>query len=91
MKVQADIKNIKLELKNELEHLNLTILNDKNRLSQVIINLISNALKFSDKLTGVIELIVSKNQNNLIKFKIKDNGSGMMKQTINNLGKIYFS
>ena len=48
MKVQADIKNIKLELKNELEHLNLTILNDKNRLSQVIINLISNSLKFTN-------------------------------------------
>ena len=52
------MKNIKLVLKNELEQLNLTILNDKNRLSQVIINLISNALKFTTKITGVIELIV---------------------------------
>ena len=56
MKVQAEIKYIKLEFKNELEIYNLTIINDENRINQVITNLISNAIKFTSSNTGVIEL-----------------------------------
>ena len=48
MKIQADYKKIKIVLINNLEKENISCVNDQNRLNQVIINLISNALKFSE-------------------------------------------
>ncbi len=56
MKVQADQKYINLEIINELEKLDLTIINDSNRFNQVQINLISNALKFCTKDTGQVTI-----------------------------------
>ena len=42
-----------------------------------MINLISNALKFTNKITGEIELRISSFQENLIRISVKDNGLGM--------------
>jgi PAS domain S-box-containing protein len=57
------------------------ILGDKTRLYQIIVNLVGNAIKFTD--TGKVELIVklSKNTENEvgIDFEVKDNGIGIPK------------
>ena len=54
MKVQADLKKKKIVLVNELGGYDISIYNDKNRLSQILINLISNSMKFVSENTGVI-------------------------------------
>ena len=58
MKVQAEFKKIKLILVNRLKGDKLVVKNDQNRLNQVSINLISNAIKFVEKNTGEIYFIV---------------------------------
>jgi PAS domain S-box-containing protein len=52
----------------------LTTVSDANRLSQILENLISNAIKFAPN--GIIEFGANKN-NNKIEFFVKDNGIGI--------------
>jgi len=53
---------------------NLQILGDKNRLRQVLVNLISNAIKYTEK--GKVDIIVEEEPKNVI-IKIKDTGIGI--------------
>ncbi|WP_367752615.1 response regulator [Flavobacterium sp. WC2430] len=73
--------------KNHNNEINVTIdpaipeylIGDKLRFSQIIINLVSNALKFTDN--GMVDisanLIKVENKFNYIEFKIQDNGVGI--------------
>jgi Na+/proline symporter/nitrogen-specific signal transduction histidine kinase len=54
----------------------LTILADRDRLIQVIVNLLSNALKFCDPETGMVELQWAQKGTWAV-FSIRDNGSGI--------------
>lgn len=65
-----------------------TILGDRNRIKQVFINIIDNALKYSDK-GAIIEIsaIVSKKTADVI---IKDSGRGIAKQNLNQITKKFF-
>ena len=85
------MKFIKLNLVNTLENESLAMINDQNRLTQVIINLVSNALKFSTKITGVIDIILRRAGVNLIEISIQDNGIGMKQENIDKLGNIFFT
>jgi len=51
------------------------IISDSNRLQQILMNLISNALKFTDR--GEIALTLSRTQNNILKVTIDDTGIGI--------------
>ena len=53
--------------------------------------MISNALKFTEENIGVIYFIVTRTHENLIDFSIQDNGLGMSKKNIDNLGKMFFT
>ncbi len=74
---RAKAKNIKLI--TQLENLPETVITDANRLRQVLLNLISNAVKFTQ--TGAVTISVSGEQNNNntwdIRFEIEDTGSGI--------------
>lgn len=64
------------------------ILGDKNRLKQILMNLISNAIKFTPQ--GKVELIVDAEINNQSKnvslhFKVKDTGIGIEPDRIDQL------
>lgn len=72
-------KNIMLNYKvnNKNNHI---ILGDKDKIKQVFINIISNAVKFN-KNNGEIEVSINKSKTNII-VKIKDNGLGIKKEDL---------
>ena len=85
IKHQCYSKGIMIKITNNCELL-LTVFSDPRRLMQILINLISNALKFT--LKGYIEIIVNPykfDNYNLIKFEILDTGSGIKKESLPNL------
>lgn len=62
---------------------NITILTDKNRLTQVLSNLIGNSFKFTKQ--GTITFGFRKGINNTISFFVKDTGVGMQKEKANKI------
>jgi len=68
-------KNIKLECK--LEKLPEQVNGDQVKLRQVLINLLGNAVKFTNKGTITLSCSVDKQ---FIKFKVKDSGIGVNKE-----------
>ncbi|MBF0473284.1 MAG: hybrid sensor histidine kinase/response regulator [Nitrospirae bacterium] len=72
-----------LTLISSIDEGDFTLIGDKNRLIQVVINLFSNAIKFTD--FGSITYSISK-KDNKIRCEIKDTGSGIPE---NMLGKIF--
>lgn len=69
-------KGIIFELKVE-PGLSQNFISDRNRIKQVLVNLIGNALKFTSK--GKIEVQVNKvkKEQNFLKFAVKDSGIGI--------------
>jgi len=72
------MKNKQIEFVNSTQE-NLNLWTDKNRVRQVIDNLIQNAIDFTPKNTGRIEIGVSGDDSKLI-FYVKDNGVGIPKE-----------
>jgi PAS domain S-box-containing protein len=82
MKIQALNKNLKLIFKED----NVPeVVIDKDRITQVIMDLINNAIKFTDT-GGLIEVELSGDICHAI-IKVKDNGIGMRKEDIEKLFK----
>ena len=77
--------NNNIEL-NIIDTYNNTIKSDKHRISQILKNLISNALKFTSKGEINIEISKSDNQDLPILINVKDTGIGIPK---NKLTKIF--
>jgi len=73
MKTLFERKKLKLNYVQK-ERLSAYITNDKNRYKQIILNLLSNALKFTIK--GQVDVKVRYEENMLI-TKIRDTGTGM--------------
>ena len=77
------------------EHIEIKLVNtlpvvkgDKTKLQQVFQNLVSNAIKFSDKDKGIIEIdFLSKKDH--YQFSIKDNGIGIEKKFHDKIFKIF--
>jgi len=96
----VDTNNLVNDLINILyipEHIQVKVLNklpiikgDATKLQQVFQNLISNAVKFSDKEQGIIEIDVTKKLEHY-QFSVKDNGIGIEKQFHNKIFKIFHS
>ena len=60
---------------------------DKNRLEQVVINLLNNAIKYSP---GASEVLINVEQeNDKIKVSVKDTGIGMSKGSLNQIFEKY--
>jgi two-component system sensor histidine kinase VicK len=68
----------------------ISINGDKDKLSQVITNLIINAIKFIEKEGGLIT-IIGKRKDNQILLSIKDNGTGISTEIFPNLFSKYVS
>ncbi|CAI2382514.1 unnamed protein product [Moneuplotes crassus] len=68
--LQTNGKGLELKINIEEKLRNMPILSDKQRIKQVLMNLISNALKFTD--TGSITVEVSESNNELEESKIHE-------------------
>lgn len=81
MGVQAEQKNINFQIIKKFE--NRVLIGDVLRISQVLINLLGNALKFTEENGHVIVLVnedLSINNQSTIKFIIKDSGIGIKEE-----------
>jgi signal transduction histidine kinase/DNA-binding response OmpR family regulator len=67
-------KNIQFKVKRDINS-NIQIKTDKGKVTQVLINLLGNAVKFTDK--GCVELRISSANENTLRFDIKDSGIGI--------------
>lgn len=80
-KDDIEAKKIQWSVESNFD-LDITIYEDKTRLEQIFINLISNAVKYTEK--GYIELVVNKvneNENSYtVRFCIKDTGIGIKRE-----------
>jgi CheY-like chemotaxis protein len=70
---KAEEKGLELKM-NIAEDFPKTIIGDPGRLNQILMNLVSNAIKFTEN--GYVEINLSHSQDN-IKFVIKDTGIGI--------------
>ncbi|MDX1959132.1 MAG: ATP-binding protein [Leptospiraceae bacterium] len=63
------------------------IVSDSTRLKQILVNLIGNAIKFTEK--GIIKLKVQKSSENILFFEVIDSGIGIPKEKIDSLFQIF--
>jgi len=79
---KAELKNIDIRLNLDFDNLPMHIIGDQTRLTQILNNLISNALKFTDN-GGRVEILVetkTRTENHiLLLFAVKDSGIGIPK------------
>jgi len=80
-KVAAEEKGLELSLEM---HEKLVIKSDERRTKQVLINFVSNALKFTDK--GKVEMKVAK-KDGKVEVSVRDTGIGIKKETMPKLFK----
>jgi len=86
---QFEQKGLKLTLNAALD-LPPSFSTDQNRLKQILINLIGNALKFTFE--GGVEITVAKDSNpntGFIKFSVSDTGTGIKEEDQGKLFKMY--
>lgn len=86
MKVKAHEKEVFLNL-NISPNVPEEVVGDSNRISQILLNLIGNAIKFTDKgsVTVTIDKIEENNKTAIISFEIKDTGIGIVSNKINSV------
>lgn len=81
LKPLAEQKQLSIDLELPIE--NFTIVNDSNRLRQVLVNLLSNAIKFTE--SGCIEIKVSEFLGTQFTISIKDTGIGIAASEIEHI------
>ncbi|KAL4441634.1 hypothetical protein ABPG74_021566 [Tetrahymena malaccensis] len=79
---KPDIKIIK-----EIQMENTIIQSDSNRLKQIIFNLMTNAIKFTER--GEIKIIVKKSSSNCMSITVQDTGVGIPENLQKKLFKLY--
>ena len=87
MAVKANEKNITLLTEFKTEEI-VNIQGDKNRLRQVLINLVQNAIKFTSE-GGYVVVVVSQGEE-FTTFTVTDNGVGIKKENLNKVLDKFF-
>jgi PAS domain S-box-containing protein len=79
IKINTHDLKVEFTLKNTLEKENISIFSDKQRIKQIILNLLTNAFKFTSG--GSVELGVKQDNQNLTIY-VKDSGIGISEEDI---------
>jgi len=82
LKQKAQEKSIAFILDFSIDR-NLKVFGDKFRLKQILTNLISNAIKFTEK--GEVKISVSSSMGSNILFRVEDTGVGIKSDKLNNV------
>lgn len=82
----AEQRNLALDV--HISDSDLTIVNDSDRLRQVLINLLSNAIKFTD--TGGVLVEMQQLEQNRVALKVKDTGIGIAETDLQHLFKEFW-
>ncbi len=69
--------NLKLYLKEGVSDENIRILTDEHRLRQILVNLVGNAVKFTER--GFVEFGYTQEDDQFLQFYVKDTGIGLPK------------
>ena len=88
MKPDADLRNLVLEYLSPIPY-DMRMNSDPKRLKQVLINLISNALKFTSN--GFVHVTAWKVDDYIIEIHVIDTGTGIKKDTISSLSTPYMT
>jgi len=80
IKNQRKITNVELLLDNTIDTSSLVIITDNHRFRQIFMNLLSNALKFTDQ--GYVRFGVYSISEGMITFYVNDTGIGMTAEQI---------
>lgn len=75
----SDGKEISLKSQNEQTGNEMVVFADRNRITRVIANILSNSVKFTKN--GEIDIILQKNKNQIF-IKIKDSGPGISREVL---------
>ena len=86
MHSQAMDKNLEFRI-NVSPYIKPVLLGDETRLRQVLINLIGNSIKFTQKgsIQLTVELVQENSENQKLKFEVKDSGIGMSSEFISKI------
>lgn len=85
LRIKANQKRIKLNYES-IHQLPQIVHSDEKRLRQILINLLGNAIKFTDK--GVVTFkvgFISQNNVNKVRFQIEDTGIGIAPEEVNKI------
>ena len=74
MKIQTELKGISLKISNQVG--NIILHSDMRRLKQILINFLSNAIKFTEE--GFVKLkVITANLKDKLIFSVEDTGPGI--------------
>ena len=79
--IRKNKENVKIIINKGFNETQDSIYTDNLRVRQILINLISNAVKYTDK--GKIEISYTLNQNSMLLFSVKDTGIGIPENNLN--------
>lgn len=76
---RAEEKGLEIICKNSFSEFSNVLIGDPYRLNQVLLNLLSNSIKFTEKGTIILEcqLLEDNNETQVIEIKVEDTGVGM--------------
>ncbi|WP_281560486.1 hybrid sensor histidine kinase/response regulator [Thalassomonas sp. RHCl1] len=74
-KLKAEQKGLHWQVETDFSLEQLPVIGDQGKLRQILINLVGNALKFTDK--GFVQLAVYSVENDRFNFEVSDSGAGI--------------
>lgn len=83
-----EVKNIKILVQYQFSCSDIQMCNDYNRFKSIMVNILTNSMKFTEKGEVTIKIDVSPEDSNVLDIVISDTGIGMTSQQLSQLFKL---